>query len=312
MGLEEELRAGVVGQDAAVKSIARAIRRGRTGLKEPGRPVGCFLFLGSTGVGKTELCKALARALFGGEEAMIRLDMSEYAESHSVSRLVGSPPGYVGHDDGGQLTERVRRRPYSVVLFDEVEKAHADVWNLFLQIMEDGRLTDSHGREVDFSNTVVIMTGNVGARNLCRQGGRLGFSLGGEDGRTSGEAAVQEELRRTFPPEFLNRVDDTIIFRKLSEENLCEIARRMIADTANRLAAREISLAADDGALRLLARRSGRSDYGARPLRRLIREEVEEPIADGLLDGTYRSGDALVLAAEGDSFVIRSDESGRI
>ncbi len=304
--LEEELRAGVVGQEEAVRDIARAIRRARMGLKEPGRPVGCFLFLGSTGVGKTELCRTLARALFGGEEAMIRLDMSEYAEGHSASRLVGAPPGYVGHDDGGQLTERVRRRPYSVVLFDEIEKAHADVWNLLLQIMEDGRLTDSRGRTVDFRNTVVIMTGNVGARHLSGQGGRLGFSAGEEDSRVRGERAVEEELRRTFPPEFLNRLDDTVIFRKLGEEELAGIARRMIADTAARLASREIALSADDSALGLLARESGRTDYGARPLRRLIRARVEEPVADGILDGTYQPGDVLVLTArDGELTVVR-------
>ena len=293
--LEEELGRSVVGQDAAVRAIARAVRRARMGLKEPGRPVGSFLFLGSTGVGKTELCRALARSLFGGEESMIRLDMSEYSEGHSVSRLVGSPPGYVGHDDGGQLTERVRRRPYSVVLFDEIEKAHADVWNLLLQIMEDGRLTDSRGREVDFTNTVIIMTGNVGARHLSGTGGRLGFSAGGEAECGQGERAVEYELRRVFPPEFLSRVDDIIIFRRLSEEDLKEIARRMITATAARLSERQISLSAEDCALDLLARESSRGGCGARPMRRLIRTKVEEPIADGILEERYQPSDALVL-----------------
>ena len=309
MHLEEELSASVVGQAAAVRSVARAIRRGRMGLKEPGRPVGSFLFLGSSGVGKTQLCRALARSLFGGEETMIRLDMSEYAESHSVSRLVGSPPGYVGHDEGGQLTERVRRRPYSVVLLDEIEKAHSDVWNLLLQIMEDGRLTDNRGREVDFRNTVIIMTGNVGARHLVGTGGRLGFSSGDEEERGRGERAVEEELRRVFPPEFLGRVDDIIIFRSLTGEDLKEIARRMIADTAKRLAAQNIALRADDSALDLLAREGSRGGYGARPMRRLIRTKVEEPLADGLLEGRYRPSDELMLTAEEGSLLIVHQKS---
>jgi len=307
VSLEEELRESVVGQDAAVGSIARAVRRSRAGLKEPNRPVGSFLFLGSTGVGKTALCRTLARCLFGEESAMIRMDMSEYAEGHSTSRLVGSPPGYVGHDNGGQLTERVRRRPYSVVLFDEIEKAHPDVWNLLLQIMEDGQLTDSHGRRVDFRNAVIVMTSNVGARQLTRRGGRLGFSAGKEE-EESADRAVQEELRATFPPEFLNRIDDTVVFRRLEGKDLREIAGRMLVDTGERMAEQGIALCIDDSTLEHLAARCGSSAYGARPLRRLIRAEIEEPLADGILTEAYRSGDEVVVSAEEDRLVIRKAE----
>lgn len=306
MGLEAALRESVVGQDAAVGSIARAVRRSRAGLKEPNRPVGSFLFLGSTGVGKTALCRALAQCLFGDENAVIRMDMSEYAEGHSVSRLVGSPPGYVGHEDGGQLTERVRRRPYSVVLFDEIEKAHSDVWNLLLQIMEDGQLTDSHGRQVNFRNAVIVMTGNVGARQLTRRSGRLGFSVGQEELQV--ERAVEEELRATFPPEFLNRLDDTIIFRKLEESDLKEIARRMLADTASRLSAQQITLRIEDSALRYLARKGDSSGYGARPLRRLIRAEVEEPLADAILAGDYVPGTQVMLFATEERLLLEKAE----
>ena len=235
--LEETLKARVVGQDEAVESVARAIRRSRVGLKEPGRPAGSFLFLGESGVGKTELCRALAQALFGQEEAMIRIDMSEYAAGHTASRLVGSPPGYVGHEEGGQLTEKVRRRPYSVVLFDEVEKAHQEVWNLLLQIMEDGQLTDGHGRRVDFSNTVVVMTSNVGARSLTERRGTLGFSSAdaGEADQERVRRSVLEELKQTFRPEFLNRIDETIIFRRLGDGDLLEIARRLLRLSAGRM-----------------------------------------------------------------------------
>ena len=294
--LEDELRESVVGQDDAVALIARAVRRSRAGLKEENRPAGTFLFLGSTGVGKTALCRTLARCLFGEESAMIRMDMSEYAEGHSVSRLVGSPPGYVGHDEGGQLTERVRRRPYSVVLFDEIEKAHKDVWNLLLQIMEDGQLTDSRGRRVDFRNTVVVMTGNVGARELQRRGGGIGFSPTGETDRT--RDAVEEALRATFPPEFLGRIDETVIFRRLDQTNLSEIARRMLRNTASRLAGQGVTLLTEDSAAEYLARKVGADSYGARPLRRLIRREVEEPLSDGLLARQYAAGDTVILSAE--------------
>lgn len=293
--LESELRASVIGQDEAVCVIARAIRRSRMGLKEPNRPVGCFLLLGASGVGKTQLCRTLARTLFGGEDAMIRMDMSEFSEGHSASRLVGAPPGYVGHDDGGQLTERVRRHPYSVVLFDEIEKAHPDVWNLLLQIMEDGRLTDSRGRQVDFRNTVIVMTGNVGARHLAQNRTALGFSSGVCDAHTQMKQAVEDELRRTFRAEFLGRIDETIIFRRLDTEDLTHIAAKMLADLSDRLCAHGITLTAEPDALSALVAGHEGWEYGARPLRRLIRTQVEDPIADGLMDGLYHNGDALVL-----------------
>ena len=295
--LEETLRGRVVGQDQAVTAIARAIRRGRVGLKEPGRPTGSFLLLGPTGVGKTELCRALAEALFGQEDALIRIDMSEYAEGHAASRLVGSPPGYVGHEDGGQLTEQVRRRPYSVVLFDEMEKAHHSVWNLLLQILEDGTLTDSHGRRADFRSAVVVMTSNVGARQIT-SGRSLGFAGGEEDeaGRQDRvRRSVTEELRRTFRPEFLNRVDDTIVFRQLSEADLTEIARRMLAQTAARLEPLGLTLRAEEAAAARLAREGHDPASGARPLRRRLHEAVDDPIADGILTGRFHRGDRLVL-----------------
>ena len=302
--LEDELRESVVGQDEAVASIARAIRRGRMGLKEPNRPAGCFLLLGASGVGKTQLCRALTRALFGEEDAMIRMDMSEFSEGHSTSRLVGAPPGYVGHDNGGQLTERVRRRPYSVVLFDEIEKAHPDVWDLLLQIMEDGQLTDSRGRRTDFRNTVIVMTGNVGARHLTRRTAALGFSSGEGDDHENTRRAVEEELRRTFRPEFLGRLDETIIFHRLGEAELTAVAGRMIGEVANRLAAQGIALSAEQSALAHLARKSAGDAYGARPLRRLIRTRVEDAIADGLLEERFLAGDALVLTERDQVLVV--------
>jgi len=307
--LEEELRQSVVGQDAAVTAVARAIRRGRVGLKEPGRPIGSFLLLGPTGVGKTELCRALARSLFSGEEAMIRLDMSEYAEGHAASRLVGSPPGYVGHEDGGQLTEQVRRKPYSVVLFDEIEKAHADVWNLLLQIMEDGALTDSHGRRVDFKNTVIVMTSNVGAQHITGRGGQVGFSGGsGQQHRQAQlERAVQDALKTTFRPEFLNRVDEIITFRQLTQEDLREIARRLLRQSGERLQALGLQLTVEEEALTLLAREGFDPAYGARPLRRLIRRQVEDPVAEGLLAGRWRKGDALRLTVRENLLAIEGE-----
>lgn len=300
MGLEEELHRRVVGQDEAVRAVARAIRRGRIGLKDPRRPVGVFLFLGPTGVGKTELCKALAGALFGSEDSLLRFDMTEYSERHTVSRLIGSPPGYVGHNEGGQLTERVRRKPYSVVLFDEIEKAHEDVWNVLLQIMEDGILTDSGARKVNFSNAVIVMTSNVGASRITAKGGKLGFSCeGGKDPSvrplSEVRSAVLEELKKTFQPEFLNRVDETIVFQPLACGELCEIARQMLAHVAGRLEELGIKLRIADGALELLANKSFDPDYGARPLRRTIQTVVEEGAADLLLSGALAPGATALL-----------------
>lgn len=310
--LEETLHARVVGQEDAVRAVARAIRRGRVGVKDPKRPVGSFLFLGPTGVGKTELSKALAEAVFGSEDAMIRIDMSEYMEKHTVSRLIGSPPGYVGYDEGGQLTEKVRRKPYSVVLFDEIEKAHEDVWNILLQILEDGVVTNAQGHKVDFRNTAVIMTSNIGAKSITAAGTPLGFAP--EEQKSADaqfaavKAAVIAELRRTFRPEFLNRVDETIVFRRLSREDCAEIARRLLAQTVSRAAALGITLEADEECAVSLAERGYDVSYGARPLRRLIRSEVEDALATCLLDGTLASGDTAVLAAENGTLCVRRRE----
>ena len=309
LSLEDTLHERIVGQDEAVRAVARAVRRGRAGVKDPKRPIGSFLLLGPTGVGKTELSRALAEAVFGSEEAMIRIDMSEYMEKHSVSRLIGSPPGYVGYDEGGQLTEKVRRKPYSVVLFDEIEKAHEDVWNVLLQILEDGAVTDSQGRRVDFRSAVIVMTSNVGAKSITAAPMPLGFAANAREGGETHFGAVKKaataELRRTFRPEFLNRVDETIVFRPLSEENMAEIARRLLKKTAARMEALGIRFVFDDVAARLLAQRGTDASYGARPLRRLISAEVEDALASLLLEGTLTRGDTAVLTAENGTLRVR-------
>ena len=312
--LEEKLHQRVVGQDEAVNAVAKAIRRSRVGLKDPKRPIGSFLFLGPTGVGKTELCKTLAEAMFGDENAMVRIDMSEYMEKHTVSRLVGSPPGYVGHEEGGQLTEKVRRKPYSVVLFDEIEKAHEDVWNILLQILEDGIVTDSQGRRVDFKNTVIVMTSNVGAKNITADAARLGFD-GSEKGEKESEEvrfdrirdAVMADLKRTFRPEFLNRIDEIIVFRQLTEENIRQIARRMLDVTGARMAQQGITLAADDDAVAELARDGFDPQYGARPLRRAIQNMVEDAVAEKMLEGQLKSGDTAHVRLRDGKVVIESE-----
>ena len=301
--MEETLGRRVVGQQEAVRALSRAIRRGRVGLKDPRRPIGSFLFLGPTGVGKTELCKALAEVLFGDEKALIRFDMSEYMERHTVSRLIGSPPGYVGHEEGGQLTEKVRRRPYSVVLFDEMEKAHEDVWNLMLQILDDGCITDAQGRTVDFRNTVIVMTGNVGAKGLSDPGTRLGFWPGEKDRK--GEEIVMEELKRTFRPEFLNRVDEIILFQSLTEEQLREVGRRMLTALSQRMADLGIALETEETAVAALARAGFDPKNGARPLRRAIRTKVEDAIAEEVLAGNLRAGDTAVVTVEEEQVVIK-------
>lgn len=309
--MEEILHNRVVGQDEAVSTISRAIRRGRAGLKDPKRPVGSFIFLGPTGVGKTELCKALAEAVFGDENAMIRLDMSEYMEKHTVSKLVGSPPGYVGYDEGGQLTEKVRRRPYSVVLFDEIEKAHPDVYNMLLQILEDGRLTDSQGRLVDFRNTIIIMTSNVGARLITGENSKnLGFAFDNEktknDGGMSSEdikKAVTGELKNVFRPEFLNRVDDIIVFNKLTSDEIEEIAKKMLASLSQRLNAMNITIEFTEGAIKKIADEGYDPVYGARPLRRAITSKIEDKISEELLEGKIKSEDNIICDYENDEFV---------
>ena len=309
--LEETLHQRVVGQDEAVAAVAKAIRRSRVGLKDPKRPIGSFLFLGPTGVGKTELCKTLAESMFGDENAMIRIDMSEYMEKHTVSRLVGSPPGYVGHEEGGQLTEKVRRHPYSVVLFDEIEKAHPDVWNILLQILEDGIVTDSQGRRVDFKNTIIVMTSNVGAKNITAAEKPLGFD-GSDPDAQKDEAqsfarireAVMTELRQTFRPEFLNRIDEIIVFRQLTEENIRSIARRMLDIIGGRMAQQGITLQADDDAVAALAKDGFDARYGARPLRRTLQTEVEDAVAEQMLEGKLQSGDTAHVCLKDGKVVI--------
>ena len=302
--LEESLHRELLGQDEAARTVARAVRRGRLGLKDPRRPVGCFLLLGPSGVGKTQLCRALAAALFGSQDALLRFDMSEYMEGHSVSRLIGSPPGYVGHDEGGQLTERVRRNPWSVVLLDELEKAHRDVWSILLQVMEEGVLTDAQGRRTDFRNTVLVMTSNLGARHFRAQG-RLGFLPEEGTDRAEVERAVLAEARRTFAPEFLNRLDGTLVFHPLDGDSLAAITRQLLDQTGERLSALGVSLQVEEEAVRLLARAGGDRDYGARPLRRAIAAQVEDPAADLLLEGALCSGGTLRVVAEGDRIQVR-------
>ena len=314
--LEETLHKRVVGQDEAVTAVAKAIRRSRVGLKDPKRPIGSFLFLGPTGVGKTELCKTLAETMFGDENAMIRLDMSEYMEKHTVSRLVGSPPGYVGHEEGGQLTEKVRRKPYSVVLFDEIEKAHPDVWNILLQILEDGIVTDSQGRRVDFKNTIIVMTSNVGAKNITAAETPLGFH-GGDKSAEEDETkryerirqAVMDDLKKTFRPEFLNRIDEIIVFRQLTQENIREIASRMLQVTGRRMAEQGITLDVDDDALTELARDGFDPQYGARPLRRSIQNLVEDAVAEQMLEGRLRSGGTAHVRLKDGKVVIESESA---
>ncbi|SMO80126.1 ATP-dependent Clp protease ATP-binding subunit ClpC [Melghirimyces algeriensis] len=296
LNMEEILHKRVIGQDEAVRSVSRAIRRARAGLKDPKRPIGSFIFLGPTGVGKTELARALAEAMFGDEEAVIRVDMSEYMEKHSTARLVGAPPGYVGYDEGGQLTEKVRRKPYSVILFDEVEKAHPEVFNIMLQVLEDGRLTDGKGRTVDFRNTVIIMTSNVGA-DLIKQNKRLGFTVGdqAENEYESMKDNVMEELKKTFRPEFLNRIDDVIVFHSLKEEHLQQIVTLMSDQLRRRLQEQEIDFTLTDQAANYLAKAGFDPTYGARPLRRAIQKHIEDRLSEELLKGNIKHGDTVKI-----------------
>ncbi|WP_304431946.1 ATP-dependent Clp protease ATP-binding subunit [Acutalibacter muris] len=308
--LEETLHKRVVGQEEAVSAIARAIRRGRVGLKDKNRPIGSFIFLGPTGVGKTELCKALAEAMFGDEKAMARFDMSEYMEKHTVSRLVGSPPGYVGFDEGGQLTEAVRRKPYSVVLFDEIEKAHPEVFNLLLQILEDGRVTDSQGKTVDFKNTVIIMTSNVGARLITEKQSSLGFA-GAESAAGDFEKikeTVLGELKNLFKPEFLNRVDDIIVFHKLTKEDTAKIAGRMLLTLSGKLTEMGVTVEFTPAAVELIAGKGYDPAYGARPLRRAIQSELEDVISERMLEGSISAGKRYRCDAADGEF--RIEEAG--
>jgi ATP-dependent Clp protease ATP-binding subunit ClpC len=309
--LEDELHARVIGQEDAVAAVAKAVRRNRTGMGDAHRPVGSFLFLGPTGVGKTELAKALAASLFDDEGAVVRFDMSEFGERHTVSRLVGAPPGYVGYDEAGQLTERVRRNPYSIVLFDEIEKAHPDVFNLLLQVLDDGRLTDGQGRTVDFRNTVVVMTSNLGSEFLASRGGAIGFIAdgGGSTGFGSEKDLrdrVYGKLREAMRPEFLNRIDEIVLFRKLEKAQLRDIVRLLLGASEGRLARREISLEVTDAAVDWLAEHGYEPEYGARPLRRLIQREVDDRIAELFVSGELADGGSVSVDAVGDELVVRT------
>ncbi|MFF3928056.1 ATP-dependent Clp protease ATP-binding subunit [Streptomyces hirsutus] len=308
LGLEEHLHQRVIGQDEAVRVVAEAVLRSRAGLASPDRPIGSFLFLGPTGVGKTELARALAEALFGSEDRMVRLDMSEYQERHTVSRLVGAPPGYVGHEEAGQLTEVVRRHPYSLLLLDEVEKAHPDVFNILLQVLDDGRLTDSQGRTVDFSNTVIVMTSNLGSDAITRRGGTLGFATGGAE---ADEEARREQilrpLREHFRPEFLNRIDEVVVFRQLTAEELRRITGLLLESTRRGLRGQGVTVEFTGAAVDWLARRGHEPEYGARPLRRTIQREVDNQLSRLLLDGSVRSGDRVTVDAADGNLTFRTE-----
>lgn len=295
--LEQTLHGRVIGQEEAVGAVAKAIRRGRVGLKDPNRPIGSFLFLGPTGVGKTELSKALAEAIFGDENAMIRVDMTEYMEKHSVSRMIGSPPGYVGYDEGGQLSEKVRRNPYSVILFDEIEKAHPDIFNILLQILDDGHVTDAQGRKVSFKNTIIIMTSNAGAQSIVSPK-RLGFT-GHEDAKADYnkmKEGVMDEVKRLFKPEFLNRIDEMIVFHALSRQDICEIVKIMLGTIEKRcMTQMDLRLKVEDALLEHLAEKGFDEKYGARPLRRAIQTELEDRLTEQILEGKVRQGDTVTL-----------------
>ena len=305
LNMEAILHDRVIGQEEAVKAVSKAVRRARAGLKDPKRPIGSFIFLGPTGVGKTELARALAESIFGDEEAMIRIDMSEYMERHSTSRLVGSPPGYVGYEEGGQLTEKVRRKPYSVVLLDEIEKAHPDVFNILLQVLEDGRLTDSKGRTVDFRNTILIMTSNVGASAL-KMNKYVGFNIQdeGQDYKDM-KGKVMEELKRAFRPEFLNRIDETIVFHSLEKQHLTEIVTLMANQLITRLKEQEIFLELTDAAKEKIAKEGFDPEYGARPIRRAIQRHVEDYLSEELLKGNIQKGQHIVLDVVNDELAVK-------
>ncbi len=305
LNLETTLHERVIGQDEAVSAVAKAVRRGRTGLKDPKRPIGSFIFCGPTGVGKTELCKSLAQSLFGDENAMIRLDMSEYMEKHSVSKMIGSPPGYVGFEEGGQLTERLRRHPYSVVLFDEIEKAHPDVFNMLLQILEDGVITDSQGRHINCKNTVIIMTSNIGARLITEKKSNLGFGSGDNKAASNEDIkqSVLSELKKSFKPEFLNRVDDIIVFKKLTEGDIERIAENMLKTLCERTKQMDITVNVSPDAVKKIAKAGYDEVYGARPLRRAITAQIEDLLSELMLENQITEGDTVTLNVKDDKFV---------
>jgi ATP-dependent Clp protease ATP-binding subunit ClpC len=309
--MEDGLKQDIIGQDEAIRAIAKAVRRARAGLKNPRRPIGSFIFLGPTGVGKTELTKALATFLFGTPDALIQLDMSEFMERHSISRLVGSPPGYVGYEDAGQLTEALRRRPYSIVVFDEIEKAHPETFNILLQIMEEGQLSDAKGNKVDFRNAMIIMTSNVGAAAIKKQP-NLGFSFQQDSAvQAAGEYSdmqkkLMEELKRAFRPEFLNRVDSVIVFRQLTPEHIREIVDILLVEVNERLDEYELVIEASNAAKDWLAKEGYDEEYGARPLRRTIQAEVEDKLSDAMLSGKFEAGDIILVDIEDENIVLRN------
>ena len=305
--LEEIIHKRVIGQNEAVEAVSKAIRRSRVGLQDSKRPIGSFLFLGPTGVGKTELSKALADTMFASEDSMIRVDMSEYMEKHSVSKFIGSPPGYVGFEEGGQLTEKIRKQPYSVILFDEIEKAHPDVFNIMLQILDDGILTDAQGRRVDFRNSVIIMTSNLGAKNILNTTSKLGFASAGE--KPENEDAdiknkVMDEVKRAFKPEFLNRIDEIIVFKRLGEEDIKNIARLMLKSLKERLLANDIEAEFTDEAVALIAKNGFDPIYGARPLRRAIQSEIEDMLSEAIIDGRVNGGDKITVGISDGKFIV--------
>jgi ATP-dependent Clp protease ATP-binding subunit ClpC len=314
--MEERIHERLINQEEAVKAISEAIRRSHAGLKDPRRPIGSFMFLGPTGVGKTELARTLAWFLFGDEEAMVRLDMSEYQEKHTVSRLIGAPPGYIGYDEGGQLTEAIRQRPYRVILLDEIEKAHPEVFNSLLQVLDDGRLTDGHGRTVDFKNTVVIMTSNTGVE-LIRREMAIGFTT--ENGQKATrqqsyekmKSKVMAEVRKTFRPEFINRINEIIVFHELSQEQLQKIVDLMAKDVAGRLAERKIILDINQEAKSWLAKMGYDPTYGARPLRRAIERHLENPLSSKLLSGDFKEGDTVLVTLKGDKLTFKAKKGAK-
>jgi ATP-dependent Clp protease ATP-binding subunit ClpC len=312
LNMEAELHKRIVSQDEAITTIAKAVRRARTGLKDPKRPIGSFMFLGPTGVGKTELAKALVEFMFGNEDALIRLDMSEFMERHSVARLVGAPPGYVGYDEGGQLTEAIRRKPYCAILLDEIEKAHPDVFNILLQIFDDGHLTDAKGRKVDFRNSIIIMTSNIGAE-LIKKDSVMGFVSRTDEGKTRQRSyermkeKLLEELKKTFRPEFINRLDGVVVFQHLSQEHIRQIVDLMLRPVKAQLIERGIGLAVSEGAKELLSQKGYDEAFGARPLRRVIQTMVEDKLSDILLNGEIKPGDTIRLDREGDEIAVKLD-----
>jgi len=311
--MEEEVHRRIIGQDEAISTIAKAVRRARAGLKDPRRPIGSFIFLGPTGVGKTESAKALAEFMFGSEDALVKLDMSEFMERHAVARLVGAPPGYVGYEDGGQLTEAVRRRPYSVILFDEIEKAHPEAFNMLLQILEDGHLSDAKGRRVDFRNTIILMTSNVAAEHLMREMS-IGFKRSDDEAKNAEEEyqkmkeKVLDQLKKTFRPEFLNRIDAVVVFRALTKEQIRQIVELMLGQVQERLAEHEVKLEATDEAKDLLAKEGYDPHFGARPLRRVIQTMIEDPLSEAILGGEFKPGDMVLLEVEEDKIKLRTKE----